>query len=430
MPDDINRSTMLAPGFDVPFTWALGIEDTFVPQVHARSGRILDEYVLTQHDRFWRDDLRMIGDIGVRHLRYGIPWYLVNPAPGRFDWSWTDEALPYLVEELGIQPILDLVHYGAPLWLEGTFLAPDYPQRVAEYAAAVADRYGHLVKLWTPLNEPRVHAHFAGRVSAWPPYRRGERGYAQVLTALARGMAQTVDAIRAVRDDAVMVWVEAMVTVESAVPELQDVVRQRLEHQFLALDLTEGRVNPAHPMWRYLLDNRVPTAWLDELAAGDRRIEIYGGNFYPQFSAWVLDGSVERPSSRRRSGNADDLEHALREAVRRTERPVMLTETSVAASVRTRRRWLEDSVAAVTRIREDGLPLIGYTWFPAFSLVAWSYLAGSKPTEAYMAHMGLWDLRADTDGTLRREPTGLEQDYAALIAAEPHSEDETEDAVA
>jgi beta-glucosidase len=84
----------------------------------------------------------------------------------------------------------------------------------------------------------------------------------------------------------------------------------------------------------------------------------------------------------------------------------------------------------VTRIREDGLPLIGYTWFPAFSLVAWSYLAGAKPTEAYMAHMGLWDLRADTDGTLRREPTGLEQDYAALIAAEPQSEDETEDAVA
>src|SRR3712207_1619366 len=78
-----------ATGLDVRFAWALGIEDTFVPQVHARSGRILDEYVLTQHDRFWREDLRMIRAIGVRHLRYGIPWYQVNPEPGRFDWSWT-----------------------------------------------------------------------------------------------------------------------------------------------------------------------------------------------------------------------------------------------------------------------------------------------------------------------------------------------------
>src|SRR3954451_16907334 len=148
--DNRYPTTALTLGFDVPFTWALGIEDTFVPQVHARSGRILDEYELTQHDRLWREDLRMIAAIGVRHLRYGIPWYQVNPSPGRFDWSWTDEVLPFLVEDLGIQPILDLVHYGAPLWLEGTFLAHDYPQRVAEYAAAVAERYGHLVKLWTP----------------------------------------------------------------------------------------------------------------------------------------------------------------------------------------------------------------------------------------------------------------------------------------
>ncbi len=432
MTEDRDQPTPLAPGFDVPFAWALGIEDTFVPQVHARSGRILDEYVLTQHDRFWREDLRMIRAIGVRYLRYGIPWYQVNPAPGRFDWSWTDVALPFLVEELGIQPILDLVHYGAPLWLEGTFLAPDYPERVAEYAAAVADRYGHLVKLWTPLNEPRVHAHFSGRVSAWPPYRRGEPGYAQVLTSLARGMARTVDAIRAVRDDAVMAHVDAMSIVDSAAPDVQAIVSQRLEHQFLALDLIEGRVTPGHAMWQYLLDNRVPAAWLEELAGTDRRMEIYGGNYYPQMSVWVIDGTPERPTRRRRRGTAHDLELALREALRRTERPVMLTETSVFGRVSARRRWLEESVGAVRRIREDGLPLVGYTWFPAFSLVAWSYRPGRKPTEAYMAHMGLWDLRDDGSGTLRREPTGLEREFARLAAEfkDPQPRNLGEEAVA
>jgi beta-glucosidase len=408
----------LPPAFDVPFAWALGIEDTFIPQVQARSGRILDEYVLTQHDRFWREDLRRIADLGVRHLRYGIPWYQVNPEPGRFDWSWTDEALPYLVEELGIKPILDLVHYGAPLWLEGTFLAADYPQRVAEYAAAVAERYAHLVRLWTPLNEPRVHAHFAGRVSAWPPYRRGEQGYAQVLTALARGMARTVDAIRSVRDDAVMVHVDAMSIVESDDPTLAGHVAQRLEHQFLALDLVEGRVVPGHPMWDYLLAHRVPPAWLEELAAGNRRMEIFGGNYYPQMSVWTIAGAPERPMSRRRRGTADDLEGALRVALHRTDRPVMLTETSVSGPVHARRRWLDESVAATQRIRADGLPLVGYTWFPAFSLVAWSYRNGRKPTEAYMAHMGLWDLRDDGTGALRREPTGLEREFAALVRRE------------
>jgi len=262
-----------------------------------------------------------------------------------------------------------------------------------------------------------VHAHFSGRVAAWPPYRRSERGYAQVLTALARGMARTVDAIRAVHDDAVMVHVDAMSIVESSVPGLQNAVSQRLEHQFLALDLTEGRVVPGHPMWQYLLDNRVPTAWLDELAGTDRRMEVYGGNFYPQMSVWQLGGSVEQPTWRRRRGTAADLEQALRVALRRTGRPVMLTETSVVGRLSARRRWLEESVAAVGRIRDDGLPLVGYTWFPAFSLVAWSYRLGSKPTEAYMAHMGLWDLRDDGTGTLRREPTGLEREYAELVVS-------------
>ncbi len=417
----------LPPGFDVPFAWALGIEDTFVPQVRERSGRALDEYVLTQHDRFWREDLRMIRDIGVRYLRYGIPWYQVNPAPGQYDWSWTDEVLPCMVEELGIVPILDLVHYGAPLWLEGTFLAPDYPQRVAEYAAAVAERYGHLIKLWTPLNEPRVHAHFAGFVAAWPPYRRGRKGYAQVLTSLARGMAQTVDAIRAVRDDAVMVHVDAMSMVESPLPELAREVELRMLHQFLAGELTEGSVTPEHPMWHYLLSLDVPRAWLEELADGERRLDIYGGNFYPQMSVWVVQGTPEQPTSRRRHGTARDLERTLRNAHARTQRPVMYTETSVSGGVQSRSRWLEASVAATNRVRADGIPLIGYTWFPAFSLVTWAYRRGRRPTEAYLAHMGLWDLRPDAHGVLERHPTGLEQRYAELVAAEAEGYDRLEE---
>jgi beta-glucosidase/6-phospho-beta-glucosidase/beta-galactosidase len=414
----------LPPGFDVPFAWAVGIEDTFVPHVRARSGRALDEYELTQHDRFWRQDLQMIRDIGVRYIRYGIPWYQVNPAPGQFDWSWTDEVLPWMVEELGMVPILDLVHYGAPLWLEGTFLARDYPQRVAEYAAAVAERYGHLIKLWTPLNEPRVHAHFAGFVAAWPPYRRGRKGYAQVLTALSRGMATTVDAIRAVRSDAVMVHVDAMSMVESPLPELAREVELRMLHQFLAAELTEGSVTPEHPMWGYLLGLDVPRVWLEELADGERRLDIYGGNFYPQMSVWVVNGTPEQPTSRRRHGTADDLERTLRNAHARMQRPVMFTETSLSGGVRSRSRWLEASVQATNRVRADGVPLIGYTWFPAFSLVTWAYRRGRRPTEAYLAHMGLWDLRNDGNGVLERHPTGLERRYAELVAAEGYDREE------
>src|SRR3954453_13865179 len=193
------------------FAWALGIEDTFIPQL-TPGGRLLDEYVLTQHDRVWRDDLRRIAETGTRDLRYGIPWYRVNPAPGVFDWSWTDEVLPYLVTELGVAPILDLVHYGAPTWLRGALPPPDSPGRVPEYASAVARRYGSLIRSWTPLNEPLLHAHFGGRSGIWPPYRRGDRGFVAVLVSLAEGIALTIDALRDEAPDPLIVHVEAVST--------------------------------------------------------------------------------------------------------------------------------------------------------------------------------------------------------------------------
>ena len=99
------------------FMWAVGIEDTFIPQVANTTGRMLDEYDLTQHYRFWREDLALAASLGVRTMRYGIPWYKVNPARGVFDWSWTDEVLPYMIGDLKIEPIMDLVHSGCPPWI-------------------------------------------------------------------------------------------------------------------------------------------------------------------------------------------------------------------------------------------------------------------------------------------------------------------------
>jgi hypothetical protein len=133
-------------------------------------------------------------------------------------------------------------------------------------------------------------------------------------------------------------------------------------------------------------------------------------------SAFDMTGTPERPLLRRRIGTAEDLAYVLREAYERTGRPVMLTETSVAGTVAARRRWMDASVAAIAELRATGVPVIGYTWFPAFSLVTWSYRRGRRPVEAYINHMGLWDLRADADGTLLRQPTGLEQRFSGLVA--------------
>src|SRR5215204_6762492 len=139
------------------FIWASGIEDTFVPQTR-QGHRALDEYQLMGHYQHWREDLALAKELGVQSLRWGVPWYRVEALPGEFNWQWTDQVIPYMVEELGITPIIDLMHYGCPFWLSQEFANEDYPRAVAAYAAAFAERYKSLVRWYTPLNEPLVNA--------------------------------------------------------------------------------------------------------------------------------------------------------------------------------------------------------------------------------------------------------------------------------
>ncbi|MER3406713.1 MAG: hypothetical protein C4289_17395, partial [Chloroflexota bacterium] len=60
---------------------------------------------------------------------------------------------------------------------------------------------------------------------------------------------------------------------------------------------------------------------------------------------------------------------------------------------------MDASIGRVCHLRQSGFPVIGYTWWPLFSLVTWTYLRGRYPLERYLAHMGLWDLRRAPDGT-------------------------------
>ena len=58
-------------------------------------------------------------------------------------------------------------------------------------------------------------------------------------------------------------------------------------------------------------------------------------------------------------------------------------------------RWIEATFDMVNLLRQEGVPIIGYTYWPLFSLVAWSYQRSALPMERYLIHMGLWDLRPD-----------------------------------
>ncbi|MEN9935631.1 MAG: Aryl-phospho-beta-D-glucosidase BglA [Chloroflexota bacterium] len=397
------------------FTWVGGIENTFIPQ--ERPGlRALEEFELTQHYQQWRDDLRRAASLGITMLRWGAPWYRIEPEPGVFDWSWTDEVLPFMVNELGIQPIVDLMHYGTPLWLEASFADPAYSGLVARYERAFAERYRGLVRYYTPLNEPTVNAEFCGRRGEWPPYLSDEPGYVAVLLQLARGIQNSVRAIREADPDAVFVAVEAMrwcrATSEAAIPAAV----QHDHADFLAWDLYSGRVDAAHPLHSYLIANGASGSELEQLRERAVRHDFYGVNFYPWSACELQEGADGAIWSLPVPRDGRLLADVLRRCHAHTGLPLLVTETSAREDVAGRAAWMDETLEGVRAARAGGVPVVGYTWFPLITMIDWEYRKSQLPVERFLLHLGLWDSAFDAKGVLVRHETPLVTKYRACVA--------------
>lgn len=402
---------------DGELRFALGIEDTFVPQ--SRPGqRPLDEYELMQHYELWETDLALTAQSGASMLRWGVPWYRVNPAPGRWDWEWLDRVVDRM-ERDGIDLIADLIHYGTPLWLEGEFAHPDYPERVAEYAAAVAERYRGRIRHYTPANEPLLNAMYCGEFGHWPPYLTGDRGFVTVLRALSRGIVLTQRAIAEQDPDADFVHVEASFRFTGELDAHRE-THEHLRHRaYIVQDLVMGRVDDAHPLARYLLANGftdADLAWARENVAIP---DVVGVNYYPQhsterFEAGVMLGGGPGELRPRVNAGTEGLRDVVTAFAERYRKPVFLTETGFTGTVEERVAWLEESVAAVQGLRTDGVDVVGYTWWCLTDMFEWTYRYGDGDPMDYRLGMGLWALERDRAGVLTRVRTAAADRFREL----------------
>ena len=391
---------------DGQLRFALGVEDTFIPQTPFRE-RVLDEYEMTQHYQFWREDLGLAAESGASMVRWGIPWYRVNPAPGRWDWSWLDRVAERFAE-LGLTPIVDLMHYGTPTWLDNEFANASYPQRVAEYAVAVAERYRGTFDVFTPLNEPLLNALYCGQYGYWPPYLRGHDGFAQVVRALARGVVLTQHGIAEVNPGATFVHVEAS---SRFTGDEGDEIAYLRHRGYLFEDLVTGRVGGDHPLAGYLAEHRFGDDALAWFAANPAVPDVMGVNYYPGVSSELVvpgdprDGRPGAPREKVDEG-VEGLAGVLTGFAERYGRPVMLTETASGRTVADRIAWLDASVACVRDLRAGGLPVVGYTWWAVIDWYGWDWRDGGA-LEQHHVPLGLWSLVPDGAGVLQRVRTPL-----------------------
>ncbi len=400
--------------------FSLGIEDTFIPQT--RPGmRALDEYELTGHYEHWHSDLGLIPQTGVNHVRWGIPWYLINPDKGMYKFDWLDAVVDRF-EELNLEVIVDLMHYGTPFWLDNSFINNDYPKYVAGYAATVAERYKDRLNIWTPLNEPLLNMMYCGEYGYWPPYLTGDDGFAKLFHSITQGMVLTQQAISEVAPQSTFVNVEASFRFVGDTDSYRERVDFLKDRRFLVEDTIMGKVDGSHPLLPWLQSHGLTDNDMQCYRDNAVRPDVIGVNYYPQVSTVKYvdgdphDGSPFDPLPFQNDG-VEGLKDVLTLWSQRYDLPVYLTETSNPGSVQERIDWLRASVQTVDELRAQGINLIGYTWWSLFDMMYWSYRDEDKTSDHYLAHMGLWDLERDDRSSYKRVRTEAVDVYRELVDA-------------
>jgi beta-glucosidase len=362
------------------FIFATGIECSYPTiQVDGVTKRV-DELEKCGHYRYWKEDLQCTRDLGIRYLRYGPPYYKIHLGPERYDWSWTDMVLPEM-HRLKIVPIMDLCHFGVPDWIEN-FQNPEFPRLFAEYARAFARRYPW-VWLYTPVNEMYIAAQFSGYYGWWNERLRSHAAFVTALKHIVRANVEAMLAILEVRPDALFIQSESSEYVHASRPDLMDEATMLNERRFLSLDLNYGR-RVGSGMYEYLLDNGMSEEEYDFfLHTSLREHCIMGNDYYISNEHLLID--EERAVF---AGEVFGYYVVTKDYYNRYNLPVMHTETNKEEP--DAERWLWKTWTNIQRLRDDGVPLCGMTWYSLTDQVDWD--TALVKDNGRVNALGLYDL--------------------------------------
>ena len=366
------------------FMFATGIENSY-PTILLPDGKTkrVDEMEKAGHYDHWRRDFELVKEMGIEFLRYGPPYYAVHLGPDKFDWGFTDETFNAL-REMNITPLVDLCHFGVPDWIEN-FQNPDFPRHFAAYAKAFAKRFPW-VKIYTPVNEIFIAAMFSAQYGWWNERLSDDKYFVTALKHLSQANLMAMQEIVKIQPDAIFIQSESSEYFHAEEPCCQDKADFLNQKRFLSLDLTYGYPIGVE-MYEYLLDN------------GMKRDEYhwFGNNFSTYLKSRCVMGNdyyitnehmVHTDGTTSASGEIYGYYVITQQYFNRYKLPVMHSETNILEPLSV--DWLKKQWANAYRLKQDGVPLLGFTWYSLIDQVDWD--SALREDAGRINPLGLYDI--------------------------------------
>jgi len=367
--------------------FSTGIENSY-PTIISDGKKIrVDELEKTNFYNRWKEDFSLVKEMGIKFLRYGPQYYSTHIAPGQYNWEFADETFMEL-KRLGITPIVDLCHFGVPDWI-GDFQNTDWPYYFAEYAKAFATRFPDL-QFYTPVNEIFIAATFSAQYGWWNECMKSDRAFVTALKNLCKANVLAMQAILTIQPEAVFIQSES-----SECRKLADFLNEK---RFLSLDFTYGYPVSVQ-IYNYLLENGLSHKEYLWFESNYIKAKCIMGNDYYITNEHLVhtDGSTSA------AGEIFGYYIITHQYYSRYRLPVMHTETNFAEPHAV--KWLKKEWANLYRFKQDGFPIVGFTWYSLIDQVDWD--SALRENAGNVNPLGLYDINRKV------RPVGLE--YKKLI---------------
>ncbi|WP_457092789.1 family 1 glycosylhydrolase [Microvirga sp. P5_D2] len=365
------------------FMFATGIENS-IPTINNGRTRI-DQMEKCGHYKHWKLDFDLLDDLDIQVLRYGPPLHTAFLGPERYDWSFADMTFGE-IERRNIIPIVDLCHFGVPDWL-GNFQNPDFPDLFATYAEAFAQRFPW-VQLYTPINEMFICAQFSAGYGWWNEQLSSDQAFVTALKHIVKANVLAMERILKVRPDALFIQSESSEYFHAENPAAIKPAEIMNARRFLSLDLNYGRRVDSE-MYEFLMDSGMTR---DEyhffLSRSSLRHHCIMGNDYYVTN----EHRVRADGLTTAAGDVFGYDEITRQYYDRYKLPVMHTETNLMEGPNGDEavNWIWKQWANVLRVRNNGVPIVGFTWYSLTDQMDWD--TALREENNRVTPVGLYDL--------------------------------------
>ena len=318
------------------------------------SGDAIDHY------HRYPEDIALLAELGFNTYRFRVEWSRIEPEDNEFSRA---ALLHYrrmceACRDNGITPVVTLHHFTTPRWVchLGGWEEPDTADRFVRFATRTLDEIGDVAGRICTFNEPNIVATVGYLAGAFPPGRRDSHLRRAVNDILVDAHRKTVAALKGTGlPVGLTLAMQEWQAVEGGEERLTRILRN---YEDVYLEAARG--DDFIGVQTYSRERVGPDGQLP-VPDGVETTQM-GYEFYPE----ALEATIRRA-------------YAMTDGT-----PVLVTENGIATTDDTRRmEYVRRALHGVKRCLDDGVDVLGYTYWSSFDNFEWGY--GYRPTFGLIA---------------------------------------------